>query len=64
MDNLKIREFQIALDDYISKTEIPLEVKRIVVATLLVKLEKETNEQLLIEIEERNKEVTQNAKSV
>lgn len=59
-----MREFQITLTDYIGKATIPLEAKRLIISDLLTKLEKECNAQILLEIEQKNKEVNENAESV
>lgn len=64
MENLRIREFQKAIEDFIDASDIALEVKRMVLADILRNVEAKTTQQLLIEIAERDKEEKQNAESV
>lgn len=64
MENLRIREFQKAIEDFIDAYDIPLEVKRMVLADILRNVETKTTQQLLIEIAERDKEEKRNAESV
>lgn len=64
MENLKIREFQMTIEEYVEKSEVEIEVKRLVLTNLLFKMEKSCNDELLKEIAQRDAEVTENAESV
>lgn len=70
MSNLCIREFSMAITNYINSSNVPLEVKRLVVADILHQLDTATAAALQEEISRRNasekeqKEVKQDAESV
>ena len=64
MSNLEVREFQMAIEEYVEKSKVPIEVKRLVLTNLLFKMEKSCNDELLKEIAQRDTEVTENAESV
>ena len=52
--DLQIREFQIGLVDYINRSNLPMEVKKLIVKDILLKIEKASDElvnQLILERE-------------
>lgn len=51
--DLKIREFQTALEKYVDNTDIPSEVKRIIIADLLRKVEEKANTDIVAQFAER-----------
>ena len=51
--DLKIREFQTALEKYVDNTDIPAEVKRIIIADLLRKVEEKANADIVAQFAER-----------
>lgn len=60
MNSLEIYEFKDSIKNYISKSTIPDEVKRMVLAEILREQEDVTLETLRKEIEERDKEASEN----
>lgn len=53
--NLKIREFQMTIENYINSADIPPEVKRMVLKEIYQSAELEANEAIATEIKERDK---------
>lgn len=53
--NLKIREFRLALENYISNTEIPVEVKRMVLKELYTNTLSAANDAISAELDERER---------
>lgn len=51
--NLKIREFKITLENYISTTDLPPEVKRIVLKEIYDGIDREANLAVSAELKER-----------
>lgn len=51
--DLKIREFQTALEKYVDNAEIPAEVKRLIIADLLRKVEEKANADIVAQFAER-----------
>ena len=49
MDNLRIREFRNALIEIVNAGEIPIEVKKIILSEMLLQIEKQANEQVVLE---------------
>lgn len=68
MNNLKIREFSQAIENFVSGSDLPEEVKRMVLHEILLKQEKQTTDALLAEIADRDaaekEEVKDDAESV
>lgn len=63
--NLKIREFKVTLENYINNTDLPPEVKRIVLKEVYESAEWAANEAIASEIKERDeKEEEQDEQSV
>lgn len=58
--NLKIREFKISIEQYIESTEIPWEVKRMVLKDIFESVSQKADKMILQEIEERDKEESEN----
>lgn len=54
--NLKIREFKLSIENYIEKTELPTEVKRMVVKEIYENIFSLANEEISKELESREKE--------
>lgn len=52
--NLKIREFKISLEKYINTTDLPPEVKRIVLKDIYDGIEKEADLAISAELKERD----------
>lgn len=52
--NLKIREFKISLENYINTTNLPLEVKRIVLKEIYDSIEREASVAISKELKERD----------
>lgn len=68
MNNLKIREFSQAIENFVNGSDLPEEVKRMVLHEILLKQEKQTTDALLAEIADRDaaekEEVKDDAESV
>lgn len=65
MSSLKIRGFQMSLEQYINSSDIPWEVKRMVIADILRTVEYKTSQQLKIELaEHEKKEAEENAEDI
>lgn len=63
--NLKIREFKLTLEKYISGSDLPPEVKRMVLKEIYESAEREAMEAIAAEIKEREEqEVKQDEQSV
>lgn len=62
MNNLKIREFQQAIVDFSNKSDLPTEVKRLCLEEILVKLRDSANQQLMVEIQQRDSAEKEHAK--
>lgn len=54
--DLKIREFQAALEKYVDNSDIPAEVKRLIIADLLRKVEEKANTDIVAQFAERESE--------
>lgn len=54
--NLRIREFKFSIENYIEKTELPIEVKRMVIKEIYENISSLANEEISKEIEIREKE--------
>lgn len=52
--NLKIREFNITLENYINNTDLPLEVKRMVLKEIYDRVSAEADKSIIAEISERD----------
>lgn len=52
--NLKIREFKMSLEKYIESTDIPWEVKKLILKELYEKAVEESDKSVLGEIKERD----------
>lgn len=61
--NLKIREFKLSIENYIEKTELPTEVKRMVIKEIYENISSLANEEISKEIEIREKEEKEEKKS-
>lgn len=55
MDSLGIKEFEKAIIDFTNRTQLPLEVKRLVFSEILTKLEVAANEEVQAQALEREK---------
>lgn len=67
MNNLKIREFSQAIENFVNGSDLPEEVKRMALHEILLKQEKQTTDALMAEIAARDaeeKEVKDDAESV
>lgn len=53
MENLKIREFQTAIVNFVNASDLPIEVKRLAFEEILHQLRDGANQQLQIEIQQR-----------
>lgn len=51
--NLKIKEFKIALSNYINEMDLPEEVKRMVLKEIYDEIEKKANDAILLELNKR-----------
>lgn len=51
--NLKIREFKVSIENYVNSTDLPLEVKRIVLKGIYDDLEKKATEAIAKELKEQ-----------
>lgn len=60
MNSLKIIEFKKSINTYVKNSDLPDEVKRMVLAEILKEQEQITLETLKHEIEERDKEESEN----
>ena len=65
-ENLQIREFENAIQNFINGSPLPLEVKRLVISEIGKKIDDQTNAEIIKEINERNEEEKRedNAESV
>lgn len=54
MDNLKIREFQTAIVNFVNASDLPIEVKRLVFEEILHQLRDGANQRLQEEIRQRD----------
>lgn len=68
MNNLKIREFSQAIENFVNGSNLPEEVKRMALQEILIKQEQKSRDALLAEIAARDatekEEVKGNAESV
>lgn len=60
MNNISIREFEIAITNYVNSSPLPLEVKRLAVSDILHQLEEATTAELQKEIVERDRMASDN----
>lgn len=56
MNSLEIREFSENIKKYAKEAKIPWEVKRLVLKEILRDAERQTDEELLVEIQKRDEE--------
>ena len=52
--NIEIREFKLAIENYIQNSKMPLEIVRMVLKEIYEEVEQKTNEIMLSEIKERD----------
>lgn len=69
MQNLEIAEFKQAIKNFVAKSELPVEVKRMALSEILREVEQESRQALMAEITardaaEQEKEVKKDAESV
>lgn len=62
--NLEIREFLETIRKYVNASGVPAEAKRLVLNEILREAEQQANEELLKEIEERDRREGKDAESV
>lgn len=62
MENLKIREFQTAIVNFTNASDLPIEVKRLAFEEILHQLRDGANQQLQIEIQQRDSAEKEHAK--
>lgn len=56
MDSLSVREFSQSIMNFTKQSPLPLEVKRLCLEEILIQIREETNQQLLVEIQQRDNE--------
>lgn len=56
--DLQIRQFQTGLIDYINKSTLPMEVKRLVIKDILLQIERASNEFINQLIKEQEAQIT------
>lgn len=54
--DLDIREFRATIEAYVSKSELPWEVKRLCLQEILVSATNEANERIRVQLEKRKEE--------
>lgn len=54
MENLKIREFQTAIVNFVNGSDLPIEVKRLCLEEIIQQVRDGANQQLQIEIRQRD----------
>lgn len=60
--NLKIREFQTAIENFVNSSDVPAEVKRLVLCDLARKIEEQANAEVVKEFTERESEKSKEEK--
>ena len=52
MNNLSIRQFELTIEEFINKSELPIEVKRLVLSEIKQGIDKEADSQIILEAKE------------
>lgn len=62
MGNLEIRQFKLAITEFINKNSLPAEVKRLVISEIKHEVDHEADRQVVLEAkgEEHEKDIQQN----
>ena len=62
MNSLAIRQFKLSIMEYISKSDLPAEVKRLVISEIKQEVDREADQQVIIEArrKEHEKDIQQN----